>query len=265
MGKLQSFKIKSYDLNKFSQTLHNHDCPQIWRNISIPREFTFCFRYKEKYKSPSDFWSSLFIGRKDSEDEKSRTGLFFGYWDYVPWLGMYRPTTEAADWVLPGKEFDFVMLTWRHICISINLEEGSSVMFENGVLAGEKQFDGYVTFKEEVPDFEATVICVGCNFDWDQATHPGVVTDFQLFGRALNSEELEKWTGCQERLQGDIVNWDAEDWIFNQTGNGSKIEFLDFEKDVCDMRNMSYHFFPVKRTFKKSTEFCERLSGKLNE
>ena len=198
-----------------------------------------------------------------STNATPRIGLLFGYWDYVPWIGLYGPN-NIGDWAVPGNKFDFNMLTWRHTCISLNVDQGVSVMFENGKFAGEKEFDGYTAFGEDVPNFVATSINFGCDPVWNHS-HSGIVTDFQLFGRVLNRQELEDWTGCKERLRGDIVDWDEEDWLLEKKGNGTRIEYLEFEKVVCDMRDLSHHFFPVKRTFRKSSEFCEKLSGKLNE
>ena len=79
----------------------------------------------------------------------------------------------------------------------------------------------------------ASEISIGCVTYWEDS-HVGIVTDFQLFSRILSKQEMERWTGCQERLQGDIVSWDTEEWSFNQTGNGSTIEYLDFENNVCN-------------------------------
>ena len=72
-------------------------------------------------------------------------------------------------------------------------------------------------------------------------------------------------TGCKKRLQGDLVSWDTEDWFLNKTGDGSRIEYIEFENDVCDKQNMSNHFFPGRRPFLKSIELCHKVSGKLNE
>ena len=260
---VQTYKIKSYNLNKYTTFLHHFDCPQTTRNVSIPREFTFCVRHKKMYHQiKNNRWTGIFIGTPKTNG--SRIGIEFGYWRYVPWLGLSSPSKTGMSWVGPGREFDFNMLTWRHTCITFNLEDGSVVMFENGRLAGENKFEEFVSFGKAVPDFVATLINVGCVERW-QESHSGVVTDFQLFGRVLTHQELEKWTGCEDRLLGDLVSWDSEDWFFNKTGNGSRIEYLEFEHDVCDLRNMSHHFFPGKRSFQKSLELCKKISGKLNE
>ena len=187
-----------------------------------------------------------------------QTGITFGYWSYVPWMGFYRPSNKKAAWVGTGEKFDFNMMTWLHTCFTFNLEDGTCIMYENGRLVSENKFKEIIEFGEEVANFVIEKITVG-------AWHPGIVTDFQLFGRVLTHEELKKWTGCKERLEGDLVNWDEEEWIFNSTGNGSRVEYLDFENVVCDIKNISHHFFPPLRTFSKALDQCEKVSGKMSE
>ena len=157
------------------------------------------------------------------------------------------------------------MLTWLHTCFTMNSVDGSSTMYENGRLVSENKFKELKEFGEAVPEFVVTDINVGCKHfkNW-KPSHTGIVTDFQLFGRILTNKELEKWTGCEERLEGDLVSWDSVEWSLHRNGNGSEVEYREFEKDVCDMRNMSYHFFPSRRSFKKSLELCDKIYGKLN-
>ena len=89
------------------------------------------------------------------------------------------------------------MLTWQHTCITLNLNDGSSIMYENGKLVAEKKFDVFVAFGKVYPGFLASEISVGCVTYWE-VSHVGIVTDFQLFSRILSKQEMERWTGCQE-------------------------------------------------------------------
>ena len=155
-----------------------------------------------------------------------------------------------------GEKFSFNMLTWLHTCFAFNLEDGTSIMYENGKLVSEKKYDIVKEFGEALPEFVSEEIYVGC---YPKQSHPGVLTDFQFFGRMLTHQELQRWTGCEERIEGDLVSWDTEDWIFDRAGNGSRIEYLEFEKDVCDLRNTSHHFFPAKFGFKKALGLCKKF------
>ena len=99
---VQTFKIKSYHFNKHSQTLPNYDCLQTSRNISIPSKFSLCFRHMKTFNSPEDYWGNLYIGSTNVTNAlSSKIGLLFGYWDYSPWIGLYRPNSDVGAWVVP--------------------------------------------------------------------------------------------------------------------------------------------------------------------
>ena len=258
-------KIKCYNYNKYTPTIHHLDCLHYkGGNFTVPNEFTFCYRHMKSFIKAS-YWSSIFFGVKETGDGLERGGVQFDYWSYVPWIGLYLPGGKTS-WVSTGDETDFNMLTWRHSCLTFNTVDGSSIMYENGRLVSENKFEEFVKFGESWPELIVKDITVGCiNFtDW-KGSHSGIVTDFQLFSRILSFQELEKWTGCQERMQGDLVSWDTAEWYFKMTVNGSEVEYREFEKDVCDMRNKSLHLFPSKTSFKKSLDLCAKVSGKLNE
>ena len=267
---INSFKIKSYNYNKYSPTDHHMDCVyHRGPNISIPREFSFCFRHMKTYTSTATFWSSIFIGSyhgNGSDIENPRFGVQVDYWSYVPWIGLTKSGDGNMAWVATSGETDFNMLTWRHTCLTFNLVDGSSIMYENGRFVSKSKFEELEKFGKATPEFIARDVTIGClNYTSWKAVHTGIVTDFQLFSRILSHQELKKWTGCQDRLQGDLLSWDTADWGFNMVGNGSEIEYRHFEREVCDMRNKSLHLFPGKRTFKKSLDLCAKVSGKLNE
>ena len=146
---LNTFKIKSYNLNKYSQDLQNLDCPITKRKILIPRKFSFCFRFIRKYVSPKGpLYIPMFIGSFERNwtgfGSDSIKGINFAYWQYVPWIGLYSQGREDAPFVGMGDEFDFNMLTWRHTCFAFSLNDGNSIMYENGKLVSEKIFDEVV-------------------------------------------------------------------------------------------------------------------------
>ena len=91
------------------------------------------------------------------------------------------------------------------------------------------------------------------------------MTDFQLFNRTLSKAEMEDWTGCTQRFDGEIVNWDSEEWVFNKTGNMSEVEKLEFESNICDLSENSKHIIPVQLSFKQSLEYCEKIAGTIME
>jgi hypothetical protein len=58
---VESYKVKTYNLNKFGTSEPQFDCLYTNRtNISIHQEFSFCFRHKQL--RASDVWSQVFLG-----------------------------------------------------------------------------------------------------------------------------------------------------------------------------------------------------------
>ena len=175
---------------------------------------------------------------------------------------------DDVAWIVAGEKNDFPLLIWQHTCLTINFVDGSSSMYRNGQLVRDKKIEEFIKLAENSPGAMVTNITWGSwDCDWSckgTVSTSGMFTDLQIFGRILSKQELEDWTGCQERLTGDLVSWDTEIWSLNTTRNNSEVEHLDFETKVCDMRNISHHFFPTKLTFSQALDFCARVAGKLN-
>ena len=165
-------------------------------------------------------------------------------------------------WVAMGKVEGFELLAWRHTCLSIDFSDGRSVLYENGELQYEDTFEEYLQFKDKMPPY-VNMISIGCAYGLFEDSNVGVVSDFQLFGRSLSKEEMKDMTACSRRFYGDILSWDQEPWIFNKTEGVSEVEYLEFEKDVCDMKEKNSHVFPMQIPFSKSLKLCEKVSGKL--
>ena len=189
-------------------------------------------------------------------------GFGFGYYTDMAWMAVYG-FADHTIWLNMGKKFEFKLLVWLHTCVTINLEDGSATMYENGIKMAEDKNEKLVT--NVLSDRGLKSLLVGCHVGTNrQDTHSGVLTDFQLFGRVLSQEELVSWTTCEMRLEGDVVNWETDSWTFKRTGDGSEIEYLDFKRSICDMKERSYHLFPLRAEFKKAVYMCERVSGKLS-
>ena len=257
------FRLKSYNLNKYTSSEHHLDCLHTVRKVPLPKEFTFCYRHKQLYNGGS--WGrkggSILLANYNHDWTVVKTGIELAYWTN-PWIAIHHNRSMA--WIKPGEGYGFNMLTWRHTCLAISLLDFSYMMYENGELVKDAQFDE--KFRKGLSQPAVDIITVGCAHMPQQfkESHPGIVTDFQLFGTKLSEQKMKDWTGCTERMQGDIVSWDMKEWFFNKTGNGSEIEYLEFEKDVCNMQELSHHIFPTKERFSKSMDQCRKVSAKMN-
>ena len=92
----------------------------------------------------------------------------------------------------------------------------------------------------------------------------GRVTDAQIFGKSLSQVEMKKITGCEGRMEGDILSWELTEWILAGVSKGIKTENLDFEENICYQRNTSYHLIPIQANFNpNSVEICQRFSSEV--
>ena len=260
-----SLRIKSYNLNQFTSQDPVVDCVHSARTISLPKEFTICYRYKKLFNSGLKNqmkWGHIFLG--SIENGIIDYGIFFGIWSWSPWLGVADP---KMNWVGFGYNAEPSLLTWRHTCLVTSLRDGTFILYENGKRISKKKIKFYEELGEKYPNFTVPQIFVGCDpiiKDIAQS-HPGIVTDFQIFNGKLEENALEEWTSCKERIEGDLLSWDTEEWVFNKTGNGSNIEYIDFHNDICLNKTSSYQLFPSNMNFKKTLDLCKKVGGRMNE
>ena len=60
------------------------------------------------------------------------------------------------------------------------------------------------------PDFLTKVYLGRCAFDYKPGctTPGGLITDFNIWNRALTEQEAVDWTSCKSNQKGNILNWD---------------------------------------------------------
>ena len=63
-------------------------------------------------------------------------------------------------------------------------------------------------------------------------------------------------------LQGDIINWDRDEWDLRSPWNTSVSELLDLERDVCNMNEEGLILVPQKLSFQESLHVCGKLAGR---
>jgi hypothetical protein len=91
----------------------------------------------------------------------------------------------------------------------------------------------------------------------------GSVTDAQVFGRALNDDEMIGITSCSLELRGDILSWQTADWTLRSPHNTTELEVLDLEEDICVSYNQSLVLMPQRLNFFEGQHQCSKLSGRL--
>ena len=127
---------------------------------------------------------------------------------------------------------------------------------------------------------QASIFTFGC-FYRDQGpkfmSMYGSVTDAQVFSRELSDEEMIEITSCKYVFinehqsilyfrkfpKGDIISWEREAWNLTTPWNSSEMEILDFEKDVCNMKEKALFMVPHRFNHDESHHICKKLSGRM--
>ena len=267
-----SLEIDTYFINKntdLRQTplspLEGPECLHTkMREIPLPPEVTVCYRRKP-YQIRGFVTGHLSFGVMDSDWIDFHHGLIFGTWYSGAWLG-YREKGKSFSWINMGGGF-VKLHSWRHSCFRLNFESGRYAMFENG----EKLFDDVYERLSEIRkrmNNSINLLTLGCwyvRFKPEEYSSYGEFTDLQMFGRSLTDDEMLKITSCHQRIQGDIISWEDEDWILNGTSKSSRKETVDFKKDVCNGSKINFHLVPFLQPgiSRGLTKTCEKLKGKV--
>ena len=64
-------------------------------------------------------------------------------------------------------------------------------------------------------------------------------------------------------MQGDIINWERDDWELRSPWGTSVSEMLDLERDVCNKRAEGLLLVPQKLSIQESLHVCRKLSGQV--
>ena len=86
------------------------------------------------------------MGNVKEDWSEVESGFDLSIWSYGPWIGARN--NASTVWVSMGTNLDFGLLAWRHSCLTINFDDGHSILYENGKLQFEDTFDEYIQFKE---------------------------------------------------------------------------------------------------------------------
>ena len=96
----------------------------------------------------------------------------------------------------------------------------------------------------------------------------GYLTDIQIFGKSLTTEEMHDITSCKLFKQGDIYSWDADDWEpldkELQKNESTAVQYRTVKvpkKSLCKAAE-KYTFFPDPYPFSDGVNLCRRFGGK---
>ena len=243
-----ALKLDTYFLNKDYDHLKSQcpSCPDIEclhsdneTLLPLPETLTFCYRSQAMvYENYLATWSSVIsFGTIRPDFRDLQQGVLFGIWETGPWLAIKYSVDGPYNWLGLGSSSVENLQVWRHTCFTLDFQTGVVKLVENGKF----RFQAKSDFKP----LRSTMnhVAIGCAFRGKGGTGYqsmyGRVTDAQFFGRTLSDEEMIKITSCNERMKGDIVDWNSAEWIITGPNKNIKKEKLDFDKVICKFQTNS--------------------------
>ena len=269
--------LKTFYLNKKSDLLsrpisqyNGRECVHTaGKKFFLPEQFTLCYRHQPivfNYRS-----GLISFGKIDSSWSSLEFGMVYGNYDSGSWIGFVQGV-KPIIWIPMGLH-RFTTQVWRHACIAFDFKAATLQLYENGNKMHEEYFDKLREIYQKLKT-EMTIVTLGCAYienreeDWSYAMSLlGRYSDFQMFSRLLEKEEMEDITGCKKVVQGNLISWEQDVWYLNGTMNTTEVEHLRFRGDVCKDLSSSIHLVPftVKGLHHGAMRVCNKLSGYVSE
>ena len=100
---------------------------------------------------------------------------------------------------------------WHHFCISFNFLTGGVLAMETGNMIVNQTISTPLVNISESFNPNSSSICVMSNHRYEMRMM-GMLTDFNMFGKALNEQEMVNFTSCKNYTPGDTVSWESAIW-----------------------------------------------------
>ena len=97
----------------------------------------------------------------------------------------------------------------------------------------------------------------------------GYLTDIQIYGKSLTTEDMHEITSCKLSKEGDIYSWNADDWEpFDKELQKNKTTAVQYRKVKVQLKSLckeaeKYTYFPDLYSLSGSVDLCRRFGGKL--
>ena len=153
---------------------------------------------------------------------------------------------------------------WRHICLSLDFEEGLIILVENAETRIDLRDQEKVVkmFKDFSPTFGSVSVGCGSVDDFSIKSTIGSISDFQIWDSVLPLDKMLSITGCQESSVGNLLSWEGTNWHVNSSSNVSKSE-LPFN-DICGSEDSSLALIPYTMSMvPRALHQCSRLGGQV--
>ena len=110
----------------------------------------------------------------------------------------------------------------------------------------------------QIKQFKETIsfVSVGCFYKSSgntlYMTMYGRVSDFQMFKGVLTDTQMEDFTGCREKMEGNLLAWASTGWVTSGSKQTVRLENQDWQFDICKNQKTFCCLFAVLIPFEST-------------
>ena len=253
-------------------------------------DFTVCWRSNIIAFSGKDIRSFLFgfgenLGEKDGKLTYKEVSVALQDPE-SPWHGLvwYFVSTEKIEEVIRSgtgtwsfrRKFanDVNARQWNHFCIQSSKSKRMVTWVYNGeIFANVSQPEywandqNFLTTDMLNPYFKNKTVWQGFylhRISNAKFIPSGYITDFQIWKTDLSLQDMADITTCKKFPEGNLLQWNADDYTSANTSLPYQYEIVEIESDGLCSRTSNYEFFPEEAaSFDGAFVLCKRFGGNL--
>ena len=198
-------------------------------------------------------------------------------WYYVSTLNIEEIIRSGTGKMSFRRKFpeDVNARQWNHFCIQSSLKKMMVSWIYNGMIFANvsqpdvwDNSDNFITTEMFEPWFDNKTHSRGIylhrNLGEADFLASGMITDLQFWKRALSLQEMYDITTCKTFPEGDLLAWNADDYVVYNTSLPYQYEVVEIESDGLCSRSSNYEYFPGKAaSFDGAFHLCKRFGGSL--
>ncbi|KAG0726210.1 Gamma-aminobutyric acid receptor subunit rho-3 [Chionoecetes opilio] len=210
----------------------------------ILSDLSVCLRYRINFFREKTYVFSYATSDKDNNE------MNMGLKEYTIFLAV------GGSYRYGFQNMSYVPDLWYHACFVVN---GTTVfVYLDGELQQGTKVDERSILQNGSLVLGQETDLVSGGFQ-EKQSFCGIITDFNLYSRALSPEEVEALATCSDTTEeGDVVAWSTAPW----TVEGDVVE-LELEKDEYCVKRTRFTVFPELRTITEAKQWCVNLKSRL--
>ncbi|TRY70496.1 hypothetical protein TCAL_02367 [Tigriopus californicus] len=228
-------------------------------------DITMCIRFNFQMLGFYEGKSRLITIEDWREDveEPSFKMLWFGANYPTSFFGIGYP--EMTSYLLqdPGSQRYEIWIPnkWTHVCLSYEKANSYLRMVKDGVTLNINFEDTNLKNFTIPSDFLNKTHIGRCSFDFQGGcSNPaGLLSDFNIWNKALSEKDAQDWTTCRSFAKGNVVNWEESEFeLENMVEDEIKMEQL------CKPLRPGHVFFPDKRNMTSALDICRKMRARIS-